>query len=670
MRPKSLVLRALPPALLLCGASVYFACRPSSRVWALTTGTDLGGVLRTAWIAIGAIAFVTAAAAWRRAYGDETELFPKKRRTAAIRTFFAILLSLALFLLFFLLRSKNHYMGDGWLVVSLMNEGYGEMGSRAGVWTLRMHHGISRLLVGAGVESGHSLSFALVSCLSGVFYVLLSLRAATVLAQALRPEKRRSAAFLTASVLLTTGSMQLFFGYVETYAIIHLLLFLFFVEGMASLVEERTDRKVLIVNLLFLFLLIPVAFKMHMASVLAAPALLYLLLKPVGSRFPRFPVWSAILFVAVLYVLPPCLAQLGIHATPLPWITADPTDSLCVFCLPHLFFLVNILLLTVPVPLLLFVATVSEKTDDNRRAKDAGRFLAIAALSLFALAAVTRSSLGPRDWDLLSFFVPPFALWAAHRALRRLPARALLPCALLVCGLGVFFLFPWVVGNALSGAVAERTARFSLEDPRHWSGRNPRIVGLAGLMWEHGDRETAIRLYEETTKRRPDARIAQANVGIYYWGIGRFEEAKKHLKAAIELNPRVVAPHYYLASCYFNLQEGDMGEAHYWFVLSNNPDDPTAAGELGRVLMWRGEWEGAKRLLLVSHNALPDDPDVNTWLGRTCYALGERGEAIRYLKRALALDPGLTRVREILTDLEAGREIPVERGTKRNQIPY
>lgn len=113
-----------------------------------------------------------------------------------------------------------------------------------------------------------------------------------------------------------------------------------------------------------------------------------------------------------------------------------------------------------------------------------------------------------------------------------------------------------------------------------------------------------------------------------------------------------------------------MGEAHYWFVLSNNPDDPTAAGELGRVLMWRGEWEGAKRLLLVSHNALPDDPDVNTWLGRTCYALGERGEAIRYLKRALALDPGLTRVREILTDLEAGREIPVERGTKRNQIPY
>ena len=189
-------------------------------------------------------------------------------------------------------------------------------------------------------------------------------------------------------------------------------------------------------------------------------------------------------------------------------------------------------------------------------------------------------------------------------------------------------------------------------------------VGLAGLMWEHGERETAMCFYEEITKRRPDSRIAQANVGIYYWGMGRFEEAKKHLEAAIELNPRVIAPHYYLASCQFNLREGDMGEAHYWYVLSRNPTDPTAAGELGRVLMWRGEWEGAKKLLLVSYESLPDDPSVNTWLGQTCYALGERSEAIRYLKHAIALDPELSTVRKIVTDLEAGREVPIGRPNK------
>jgi hypothetical protein len=139
-----------------------------------------------------------------------------------------LLISIAFILVFWLLRSGNLFLGDGVTVAKVVRTdeafrhyvggwaGYITSHQALDYWLGRVLH---RLLSGAGFESYETI--ALRSCAAGGIFVFAVLETAHFLFNSIGQRLAFSAA------ILTTGAMQLFFGYVETYSLATAFLALF-----------------------------------------------------------------------------------------------------------------------------------------------------------------------------------------------------------------------------------------------------------------------------------------------------------------------------------------------------------------------------------------------------------------------------------------------------------
>lgn len=632
----------------LCLTAVYLSFRPSFTFWALSNGADLHGPLRFVWILFGLGVFLHYLI---RSAPDENRIASDGRLPGGGgRVAFLLVLSgIAAFVLFFVLRSHNLYYGDGWLLTTFLERDGDPVHFRPGWGTIIIHRYLYRFLDAAGIGNGQVLSFTILSSLAGTVYIYLSYIVSGLLVRHMRPGEERGGVLLGMGVLLTTGAMQLYFGHVENYSLAHLFVFAFLVTGLRAVLEGKSRL------LPFLFFLLAVF--SHWVTALILPALLFLPARAERPNFSRAALILSLLAAAGIFIAAPTLSQFRHHTATVPWSAAGHPCPFGILSPTHLLFVLNLVILLTPVPFILLLTTGRHGPTPNAPIRNAGRMIGITALLLFAFSFVTRPYLGPRDWDLFSFFAFPAALFSFYLLLARPGGRNMVRTAGLTLGTGVFLLFPWIQGNADPEQVAERTTRFVLKSPHNWVGEDPGIVSLAWVMWERGDREAAYHLFEETVRYRPDSRIAQSNLGMLYWNSGRYEEARTHLEAAIALDPDLDPPLYYLGAAMFHLQEDDMGERHFREFLRKVPGNPSAAGYLGRILMIRGEWAEAKEYLLLAGHVLSRDADLNCWLARACVNLGETDEAREYLAKALEIDPNHKETRVILGNMEK-RERP------------
>ncbi|MFH1279164.1 MAG: tetratricopeptide repeat protein [Candidatus Eisenbacteria bacterium] len=612
-------------AAILAAAAVYFAYHPSALIWSLSFGADLSPEARILWIGFGGVAFLLPLLLL--ASRGKDRWLPRIRPGGPPAM---VLIGAAAFLVFYLLRSRNHFLGDGWLITTFIEREGVPMETRPGMgtlWIQRLGFLVLRRF-GVGVET-YLILFA---CLAGALYVLLLVRWARIAGGAGPAGTPRGSRLLLAAVPLTAGFMQIYFGYVENYPLVHLFLLLYLIEGTHALLSGRHPWTALA--------FFGLALLSHWGAIVFFPSLFVLLArkKPEGEgRSPlRFlPEATIILF---LLLLPPTLAQFRILLPPLPWYRVSTRTPYGILSIEYVRQCLNFALLLVPAASLLFLVSRRRKEPDPA-AEGPLRFLRTAALAGIAFALVMRPFLGPRDWDLFSLFAPPVALWAAFRARRRLEGRRILPAGLFAAGIGLFFLAPWVLGNRDPEAGARRVVRMIEEDPNHYRGKRPLASSLAWVMVERDAGEVGFELLQHVIRKRPDDAVAQANLGILYFQRGEYEEARPHLAEALRSAPELSQPIFYLGATEFMLQRTDLGEMAFREYLHRNPGNLSAESYLGRALMWRGEWEEALEHLLVAHEALPNEADLNFWIARTLDELGRREEARAYAGRALAADP-------------------------------
>lgn len=608
-------------AALLAAAAALFAFRPSALVWALSFGADLTPEARVLWIGFGVLVFLPPLLLL--ASRGENRWLPRIRPGG--RWTSALLGGVAL-LLFFLLRSRNHFLGDGWLITTFIEREGVPMETRPGMGTLWLQRigWLALRRFGLDVES----YLVLFACLVGALYVLLLVRWARI---AEGPDFQGSppgARLLLAAVPLTAGFMQIYFGYVENYSLVHLFLLLYLIEGVRVLRSGGPPWAA--------FFLFSLAAAAHWGASVFFPSLLVLFLRKGPRSSPvRFLPEAALL---LLFLLPPTLAQLHRLWAPVPWYRFTDGTPYGIFSVEYSRQCLNFALLLVPGALLLFLVPPS-RGGDGHSGDGTLRFLRTAALAGIAFALVMRPFLGPRDWDLFSFFAPPVALWAAYRARRRLPPRKVLPAALFAAGIGLFFLAPWVLGNRDPVAGARRVVRMIEEDPNHYRGQRPLASALAWVMVERGVGEVGFELLRHAVVKRPDDAVAQANLGILHFQREEYEEARPHLAAAVRTAPELAQPIFYLGATEFMLQRTDLGENAFREYLLRNPRNPSAESYLGRTLMWRGEWEEALEHLSAAHESLPKEADLNYWIARTLVELGRVEEARGHLGVALAGNP-------------------------------
>jgi tetratricopeptide (TPR) repeat protein len=210
--------------------------------------------------------------------------------------------------------------------------------------------------------------------------------------------------------------------------------------------------------------------------------------------------------------------------------------------------------------------------------------------------------------------------------------------------------------------------------PRDW---RPYFLLATKVYYEHGRFSQAKEAFTEMIRRAPDYHVGYESLGGLYVLEGNYDKAVENLEKAIALHPSAEALTN-LGAAYFNLREFDaaidafnevfrleyvdyllwlnLGDAYYWApgkralagrayrealelgrkAFRARPYDFRVPANLAPVFLRFGEPDSARSYLDIAIANDPDNPMIQYSAALTKWGLGERGEAMDWLERAVA----------------------------------
>ncbi|MEW6050245.1 MAG: hypothetical protein AB1644_04185 [Candidatus Zixiibacteriota bacterium] len=338
-------------------------------------------------------------------------------------------------LLFYLLRARTHFLGDGYTLLSLMAtsdplvKGRNLGGMLPQLW-------LSRAL-GEPSKENVLLAYQTLSIAAGIVFLT------TIIAVANRVIARRMDRLLFLVFLATGGFMLQFFGYVENYALFLVSVLTFVVVGML-VAEQKLNRWwivpcVIMASVFHVFGVVLIIGAMYLLTVNTAPA----------NWLQKL---STMMKTSVIL---PCIGVAGVafgyfYTTDYYFrfafvpIIADQftVDGYTMFSAKHLLDFLNLLLVLLP-GIIVAVPLMSRTQGRAISKQRVATFLSIVTICSLGAAFVFDPKLGmPRDWDLFAFWAIPFSLlvWRliAHSEINR---RVAVVSILLMISLSTLSLF-------------------------------------------------------------------------------------------------------------------------------------------------------------------------------------------------------------------------------------
>lgn len=531
---------------------------------------------------------------------------------------------------FWLLRNRTHFMGDGYLVAELVDRGLGfrtydflDFYLHALVWKI--------LQSGEGVSAFKIYAWA--SILAGMGYLL------TARWLSLRLEKDSSGRSLVFSLLVLCGPLQLFFGYVESYSFqtVFILLYL-----GAAILALRGEGSLLRASLFF-----GLALAFHTTTVFLAPTLLYLALARAreGGLLRRaastlLPALGVVLAAAALLVLTgysyrnfehDILENRHASSILLPLVGAGG-----IFSLYHLKDLLNLILLLIPVPSLLLLATLVRRPralwDAHER-----RFLAIGSVFLtLLLITVDRKLGGARDWDLFASHIALVSLlgilswrsWAFPSGSRSGKAGFLMVTAAALLG-------PWLWVNAGEMRSVNRFREIIADFPSF--RRAYAHEEIAKHFRESGNIEEALKEYEICVETFPGNARFWALLGGIKVQADRVDEAISDYKRALEIEPDNIVAHKMLIQAYQLKGEPEKTLPLFRNLTKQRGTDAALWAQYGIMARTAGELSTAIEAL---HNSLALQPSSAVQLElAVAYGMSGRWDEAEEGFRKIVADP-------------------------------
>lgn len=387
---------------------------------------------------------------------------------------------------FWFFRIRHLGWGDAYFIVRALSY----TGADRPVWTIYnwqsplsiFTHAQLWFLLNPVPGLGVDTLYAITSVLSGVGFVYVLFLLADSLGR-YRPEKA-----IIFGLVITTGSMQLFFGYVENYTIISLGLLLALYLGVRSLRGEM--------SLVWASLALAITNAFHPSTIVLWPAMAYVGWKIAGrqptagskaSEWAKLALPPVLVFVGLATLMTagghgPAAMLVddrpggadGIPFVPLFQVTSE-WQHYTMFSVAHLLDWANEHFLISPFGLfLLFVAaairlarkksTISPGDDQSNPAfsdvqvDSVGTFLTIAGLTYLLLTFVWNPDYGGRkDWDLFApsaFVYTPLAAYLLARQLRDWPETPAGACTLaqvarLLIPISTLHTAAWIYSNTI-----------------------------------------------------------------------------------------------------------------------------------------------------------------------------------------------------------------------------
>ncbi len=583
------------------------------------------------------------------------------RRVWVTRTL-AVLLAFAAFIA---LSSARHFLGDGYLLLRKLEADTLQDQSRAPLsfaLIRAMHH------AGRAFWETAENTYRIYSYASGVLYVLLSFPVAAALG------KNKQEKSVVLAVLLTAGYMQLFFGYVENYALYIPGLLLYLLMGLYTL----RYRLSLYAPALVLGMLLA----LHQAFAVFGPSLLFLAYRTWHHRQDAGPSWkNTAATVAALCCVPVSTAVLlglsgigfedyvgrmgGRNFLPL---FAEPglQSQYRIFSLEHFLDFLNQQLLTAPVACM--ACALLRKRDLRHQP-----FLLIAAVFPLFFTFLARPEIGVfRDWDIFSLPALPLTLWVSTALMARIRAREpLFHSAFLLCGAAAFHTLFWIGLNASAGPAEDRfvhlvnrltgisavngwitlgkyhgrqqnttAALYAYERAIDADPTNPnRWLVVGNVYRETGQSANAIEYYKEAVNLRPDLALPYMNLGAAYSDMGQVEKAIEYTRRAIALQPDLTNAHMNLGALFQRTGQLAKSIEHIQKAVVLQPKSATTHGNLGRAYRLAGQHARAILHLEKANTLRPRHTRTLVDLALACSDAGQNDRAIELLKEAVAIQP-------------------------------
>jgi Flp pilus assembly protein TadD len=207
------------------------------------------------------------------------------------------------------------------------------------------------------------------------------------------------------------------------------------------------------------------------------------------------------------------------------------------------------------------------------------------------------------------------------------------------------------------------------------------IVAVLGLLtWRQGHMyANRLTLWQTTVDRNPSAWIAQNNLSVELFKLGRYAEALERAQKTLALRPQYSKAYNNVGQALEGLGRISEALVNYNRAIELNPADPEPYLNLGNALYATGDVAGAERNIRAAIDAAPwysgarhnlavlqfmrgqmteaivscteairldaYSADSHMLMGILLAQSGNRDQAVLYLRRALRLNPNLERAR-------------------------
>jgi len=525
--------------------------------------------------------------------------------------------------LFWLFRTKTHFLGDGYTWIS-----YLESNAPLIKWSepldILLHLYSYRLLNLLFEVSAESI-YTILSCLSGVAFISVLFFFSGKLG------KTSFERLLIFSLLMFLGGSQLFFGYAEHYSWVYVAVFSYLVFSLRFLEGE--------VSILAPFLAFLACAGFHFSAFYLFPSLIFLF--ALGLRMKRVGRWkiallSAALLAATAFQLSKGGGRLADIFVPL-FQARSYAPGYTLLSPSHILDMINEHLLLSPfgfivlLSLFLFAGRIIKLKDKIIL------FLVIVSISQLAYNFLIDPKFGaPRDWDLFSATALGYSILAVYLLTKHSKAIFNFRYTVLVLiSVSLFSTLPWILVNASADRSIQRFRTVLDLDPER--SRTGHYI-LAQYFAEHGMAEEVEKEAQKERELFPEATLLKSGGALIE--AGKPDEAEVLFKQAIQKNPYYADAYFGLGRAYTNMGLYERAIKEINKAIELNPYRAAYPEGLGLVYFAMGQFEEAIRQYKKAAALGPEEPAMHSYrLGAAYEEKGSLDEAALCYKKSVELEP-------------------------------
>jgi hypothetical protein len=503
-----------------------------------------------------------------------------------------ILFSFGSIIVFWIFKAKTHLLGDGYVRGNEIVAG--TKFSVTEPLDFYLHVLVYRFL-----KLDVYQTYTLISCLAGALFVFLALWLSHILG---KENKEKVFAFV---VLVSMGSVQLFFGYIESYSLVYAGMMAYF---LLSFLYLKGRCGIFFPSLALLF-----SVSLHLSAAYFLPSLIYLHLVNSQKEKRQFNFKKILNLAFMLFLVGVGFVILSRNnpnprsvTTYLIPLVGDGNAPYSLFSGAHLVDMINEQLLLSPVGIILWTIVIFFARKINFKDRVVTFFIIVTLFS-FMFALILDPKLGyARDWDLFSSTGLGYTLLGIYLGLnsfRQAKIRKLNYIILALTFTALFSTLPWIYVNAQESRSVERfKALLDLDVERSAYGheilalyyRDRRLVNEEMEEWKKalsvaeneryawnlgvnymklGRYQESVTAFGKVVQLNPNSAEGYHNLGAVLAKMGEHEEALKMIKRAIQINPDYFKAHNDLALLYNRMGKPEEVIPFFQAYLKRNPKD-------------------------------------------------------------------------------------------------